>query len=159
MNAEIVLDNLQKRNNSLKSQLIHNQLKYGVYPFDCSRKYTLIILNEYKKHRSFFKVSSIVGITQNEIMDWYIQGQMGNPRFRGFFLAVNEINKCRNEGIDDEQVQESEINIAQDKGHVISEYGDGWSYKAFIDGEKVFIISKDLETLKKKVRDRHLPLD
>ena len=41
----------------------------------------------------------------------------------------------------------------------ISQYGDGWSYKTFRDGEKIFIISNDLETLKNKVRTKHLPLD
>ena len=81
MDTEKVLDSLQKRKNSLKFKLMHSRLNIPS------------VLNQYSKYGSFFKASSIVGLTQNEIMNWYIQGQLGNPKFRGFFLAVNEINK------------------------------------------------------------------
>ncbi len=160
MDYENVLNNLQKRSNSLKSQLIHEQLKSGSYLSENFKRYQLDVLREYKTHKSFFKVSSIVGISQKEIMDWYIQGQMGNPNFRGFFLAVNDIN---NEGtqkeVDNEPVADIGLSEFNDGEYVISQYGDGWSYKTYVDGEKIFIISNDLDTLKKKVRDRHLPLD
>ena len=160
MDYENVLNNLQKRSNSLKSQLIHEQLKSGSYLSENFKRYQLDVLREYKTHKSFFKVSSIVGISQKEIMDWYIQGQMGNPNFRGFFLAVNDIN---NEGtqkeVDNEPVVDIGLSEFNDGEYVISQYGDGCSYKTYVDGEKIFIISNDLDTLKKKVRDRHLPLD
>lgn len=93
MDTERVLDSLQKRKNSLKFKLMHSRLKHGTYSFDNTIKYIPAVLNQYSKYGSFFKASSIVGLTQKEIMNWYIQGQLGNPKFRGFFLAVNEINK------------------------------------------------------------------
>ena len=160
MDYENVLNNLQKRSNSLKSQLIHEQLKSGCYLAENFKRYQMDVLKEYKAHKSFFKVASIVGISQKEIMDWYIQGQMGNPNFRGFFLAVNDIN---NEGNQKEAGNEPDADIGVpefgDGEYVISQYGDGWSYKTYVGGEKIFIISNDLDTLKKKVRDRHLPLE
>ena len=158
MDTESVFNSLQKRKNSLKFKLMHSKLKHGTYSFDYSRKDVLTVLNHYKRYGSFFKVSSIVGLTQNEIMNWYIQGLFDNPKFRGFSLVINEINK-RNAGkIDDEPVWENETNFNQDDEYIISEYGDGWSYKTYVDGEKVFIISNDLENLKRKVKDRHLPI-
>ena len=158
MDTESVFNSLQKRKNSLKFKLMHSKLKHGTYSFDNSRNDVLTVLNHYKKYGSFFKVSSIVGLTQNEIMNWYIQGLFDNHKFRGFSLVINEINK-RNAGkIDDEPVRESETNFNQDDEYIISEYGDGWSYKTYVDGEKVFIISNDLENLKRKVKDRHLPI-
>lgn len=158
METEKVLNNLQKRNNSLKFQLRHNQLKHGTYPFNYSRKYILAVLNQYKIHKSFFKVSSIVGISQLEILNWYVQGIMENPKFRGFSLAINEINKNEMK-FSCEEVVSDEIRLDDEGDYMISEYGDGWSYKTYIDGEKIFIISDDLETLKKKVKDKRLPLD
>ena len=162
MNSKIVLNNLQKRNNSLKSRLIHEQLKSGNYSFQHFRKHSLIILNEYKKHPSFFKVSSVVGIPQKELLNWYIQGQMGNPMFRGFYLAIEEINNGREEKIiikNDVDVQSEETGGIDEGEYLISRYGDGWSYKTYVDGEKIFIISAELDTLKGKVKDRHLPID
>lgn len=157
MDTEKVFDSLQKRKNSLKFKLIHSQLKHGTYSFDNSRKYILTVLNQYSKYGSFFKASSNVGLTQNEIMNWYIQGQLGNPKFRGFFLAINEINKSNAE-IEGES-SKRDTNFNHDDKYIISEYGDGWSYKAFVGGETVFIISNNLENLKRKVKDRNLPLD
>lgn len=158
-----VLNSLAKRNGSLKSRLIHDQLRYGNYSFEHSQRQVLTALNQYRKHRSFFKVACEVGLTQKQLMDWYVQGQMGNPNFRGFYLRINEINKSEiNKAeirTEDEAVCESEIDSTQDGEYEISQYGDGWSYKTFIDGEKVFLISDDLESLKRKVRDNHLPLD
>lgn len=158
MNNNDVLNSLQKRNGSLKSQLIHDQLRYGNYSFDYSRKYVLTVLNQYRKHRSFFKVAYEVGLTQKQLMGWYVQGQMGNPEFRGFYLMINEINKAEIR-TDDEVICESEMDFNQDGEYEISRYGDGWSYKTFIGDDKVFLISDDIESLKRKVKDNHLPLD
>lgn len=160
MDYEIVLNNLQKRSNSLRSQLIHEQLKSGSYMSRNFKKYQLVVLEEYKTHKSFFKVASILGISQMEIMDWYIQGQSGNPNFRGFFLAINEINgEVNQEEPDAEPVPVINAPECDEGEYLISQYGDGWSYKTYVDCEKIFIISNDLDTLKKKVRDKRLPLD
>ena len=153
------LDVLQKRNNSLKSRLVHEQLKSGNFSFHYSQKYIHRILHEYKKNRSLIKAADIVGIDYNIVIGWYINGQRTDSIYRGFYLAVNDIN---NSSINTENIGEISGEVSEkdfDGDYLISEYGDGWSYKTYIDGEKIFIISNDLETLKKKVKDRHLPID
>lgn len=159
MDYEITLNNLQKRNDSLKARLIHEQLKCGNYSSENFKRYHLTVLNEYKTHRSFFKAASAVGISQKEIMDWYIQGQMGNLNFRGFFLAVNDINSDNHDEAYEAGIPLVSANEAVEGEYVISQYGDGWSYKTYVGGEKIFIISNELESLKKKVRGRNLPVD
>lgn len=160
----VLLNDLQNRNYSLKSKLIHEQLKNGTYHFGYFKKF-LLVINEYKKHHSFFKVSSVVDISQQELLAWYVQGQLGNPKFRRFYLAIRDIEKGQtidNAGLnEDSEVSEQSVpkKVAQGKDYVISQYGDGWSYKTFVDGEKKFLISDDLKTLKKKVRAERLPLD
>jgi hypothetical protein len=160
MNKEDVLNNLQERNDSLKSRLAREQLRHENYSFEYYKKYSLRVLNEYKKHKSLFKASSIVGIDYGVVMNWYFQGQLNNPVFRGFYLLVNEYNG--NETIEDEIQTFIEVdeNVKEADGeYVIAPYGDGWCYKVYVDGEKIFIISNELETLKEKVRKRNLPLD
>lgn len=158
-----VLNNLQKRNNSLKSKLIHEQLKSNNYSFEYFKKYSSLILNEFKKHNYLYKAALTVGVDYNIVLEWYIQGQLNNPQFRGFYLAVNSIKN-------DDYIQNTEEKTAGenysqkiyeefDGEYIISEYGDGWSYKTFIEGEKIFIISDDLENLKMKVKAKNLPLD
>ena len=160
MDNKNVLYNLQQRSNHLKSRLTHEQLMHDNFSFGYFKKYSNLILNEYRKHKSLFKASQIVGIDYNTVMDWYVQGQLNNPRFRGFYLLINEINNGKDAEDEIEEDVEVDENVENfDEGYIISEYGDGWSYKTYIDGEKIFLISNDLKTLKKKVRDRHLPLD
>jgi hypothetical protein len=160
------LKSLEKRNSSLKSRLLHEKLRQGEIPLTYFKKYSLKILNEYKYSGSIFKSSKNVGINPNVVMNWYVQGQLGNPRFRGFYLLIEKINNDSEFKINDDfpeaDIADSvseDIPENVDGDYVISEYGDGWSYKTYVDGEKVFIISEDLETLKGKVRNRHLPLD
>lgn len=160
MNPKSALDNLEKQNTALKSKLVCEQLKRGNYPFGYFKKYSLTVLNEYKKHGSFFKTAAVLGISQKEIMNWYIQGQMGNPLFRGFYLAINDINNNEdNEKLPPAQEKIIQENIPEEGEYQISRYGDGWSYRTYIDGEKIFIISNELETLKKKVKNQKLPID
>ena len=61
MEDETQLNNLQDRNDSLKSMLIHEQIKSQSYSFKYFKKYSSMVLNEYKKHLSFFKVSFSFG--------------------------------------------------------------------------------------------------
>ena len=84
-------------------------------------------------------------------MNWYVQGQLGNPKFRGFYLIIRNIN----DNAKDSSFQISDL----DGDYLISEYGDGWSYKTFVNGEKIFLIANELDDLKKKVKAKHLPLD
>lgn len=161
----VLLNDLQNRNYLLKSKLIHEQLRHGTYHFGYFKKFALVI-DEYRKHHSFFKVSSVVGISQQELIDWYVQGQLGNPKFRRFYLAIRDIGNGEpiEDPVPDEDSKESEESVLEttvddEKEYMISRYGDGWSYKTFVDGEKIFLISNDLENLKKKVKAKHLPLD
>lgn len=155
------LESLEKRNDYLKSELLHQQLKYGKIPLNYYKKYCLIIINEYKKCRSIYKSASNVGIEQKVVMDWYIQGQLKNQVFRSFYLTIKNINQKteNNHPADDEIASPDEPVIEFEGDYVISQYGDGWSYKTYLDGEKIFIISDELESLKKKVKDKHLPIE
>lgn len=76
---------------------------------------------------------------------------MGNPLFRGFYLAINDINNNEdNEKLPPAREKIIQENIPEEGEYQISRYGDGWSYRTYIDGEKIFIISNELETLKRK---------
>lgn len=152
------LESLEKRNNFLKSLLLHEQLKCGVVPLNYLEKYFLNIISEYKVCGSLLKSADIVGINPKLVMDWYVQGQLKNPIFRGFYLAVANSN----DSPENDDASSADENIVEDViegDYEISAYGDGWSYRTYVGGEKIFIISDDIETLKKKVEDRHLPLD
>lgn len=160
------LKSLEKRNNSLSAILFHEKLRHGEIPLTYFKKYSMDIIHEYKDSGSIFKSSKNVGINPMVVMKWYIQGQLGNPYFRGFYLVIEDINSNSKFKTDENS---SKLDIADDVceyipnnaegDYVISEYGDGWSYKTYVDGEKIFIISNDLQTLKKKVKDKRLPLD
>ena len=163
MNRTDVLNNLQDRNNALKSKLLHEQIKFDNYSFDYFHKYSSIILNEYREHKSLYVASQNVGINHEDVINWYVQGQMGNPIFNDFSTSIDMINEYvgEYESLDDKNndLQEDIKDNHCERDFEISQYGDGWSYKTFRDGEKIFIISNDLETLKDKVRSQHLPLD
>lgn len=146
MNNYTKLKNLQKRNNSLKSKLLHEQLKHNNYTFQNYKKCSLQIINEYKQNKSLIKSSLNLKINPKKVLNWYIQGHEKNSIFREFYLTINQLNN------------ESEVEHSSED-YMISEYGDGWSYKTFINGEKVFIISNDLNTLKDKVKSRNLPIN
>ena len=153
MMSEDVLNNLQKRNDLLRLKLIHEQLKFQNYSFHFIKKYSLLLINEYKKHNSLFKSSLNVGLDYNVVLNWYVQGLLGNSPFRQFFLAINDI------GILDDSESEIKSEGETEWEYMISQYGDGWSYKTFINGEKIFIIANELDDLKRKVKLKHLPLD
>lgn len=148
---ENVFYNLERKNLNLRLKLTHDQLKHDNYHAEFDKSMILSYINEYKKCKSFFKTSSKTGIDQNVAMNWYIQGQLENPKFRGFYLIIKSIN-------DNDDVSSSE---SDDLGgeYIISEYGDGWSYKTFVNGEKIFLIANELDDLKKKVKAKGLPLD
>ena len=159
MNHNDVLDSLLKRSTSLKSRLMHEQLKYGNYSYGCLRKHSQLLLNEYRNENILYKSASRIGMDYSDVLTWYFQGQLGNPVFKGFYQSINRINK--NQVSEDIEIEEDEIpeDNSIEGEYVISQYGDGWSYKTFIDGEKIFLISDDLKKLKDKVRFKHLPLD
>ncbi len=156
--------NLNRKNNQLKSTLRQNQLKNGTYGFQYFKKEMLEVLNAYKTHKSIFKAASSVGVNPNMAMKWYGEGMAGNPSFRGFYLAVNDINGGHErDEVTFKKDLESVETVSENKNfegdYKISRYGDGWSYTTYVDGEKIFIISNELETLKEKVISRHLPIE
>ena len=158
----IALKNLQKRNNSLKSKLLHNQLKYGSYQFKNFRRDSLNVLEEYKHYKSIFKSASSTGIDYNLAIKWFVQGQRGNPQFRDFYCGISMIKTFKDDVSSDfpKIAEEVTPQVTEWEGdYKISKYGDGWSYTTYVDGEKIFIISNELEDLKKKIIDRKLPLD
>lgn len=162
MMSETALINLQKRNSSLKSRLVHEQLKHGSYQFKNFKRESLQVLSEYKTHKSIFKAALSAGINHQIAIKWFIQGQMGNPHFRDFYCGISRINNLK-ENADFESSaigDDAASTISEFEGdYKISEYGDGWSYTTYIGGEKIFIISNELDTLKKKVADKRLPLN
>lgn len=161
MNGSDVLNSLQKRNDLLKSILLREQLKYDNYSFGYFEKYAKLLLNEYKQTGSLLKSSLNVGLGQFDALNWYVQGQIGNELFRQFSLEIDRINTIAvpKEKIVEEDTQEIFNETLPDGDYTISRYGDGWSYKTFKNGEKIFLISSDLDKLKDKVRSKHLPLD
>ena len=154
------LNDLQKRNNALKSKLLHDKLKHGTYHFNTFKREILLVLNSYKTHRSLIKASKTVGLDKNLAMEWFIEGLFGNPEFRGFYLVVSQMDKFKPQTISPEveEVISPEVEEVV-KNYTISEYFNSCVYTAEIDGEKISIISKDLDTLKQLVRSKNLPID
>ena len=148
MNA---LNSLQERNNNLKSKLLHEQLKYGNYKFKNFKNDSLLVLDAYRKHKSIFKAASAVGVERNLVLKWFIQGQFGNPQFRDLYFGIRRINGF-------EPMELSEVEEVK-KDYVLSEFGDAWCYTTYVDGEKISIISSDLDNLKDKVQAMDLPFN
>ncbi|WP_458454695.1 hypothetical protein [Methanobrevibacter sp.] len=159
MEREDVLNSLQKKNNSLKSKLLKTQLKYGNFSLQYYEKYSGLVLEEYRHEKSLFKSALKFNIDPKEVLNWYSQGQLGNPRFQKFYREINKINSISSQNTQIPENAKTSKPETMDGEYMISQYGDGWSYKTFVDGEKIFIISDELESLKQKVKSRHLPLD
>ncbi len=152
--SENAFYNLEKRLNSLKSKLRHEQLKYGKYSFKKFKKELLLVLDAYKTHRSIFKAASSVGVDRNMAMNWFIQGLEGDPEFRDFYLSINRINGFEPQSHDDIVSEVEETKNEYD----LSEFEGAWVYTTHVDGEKVSIISGDLNQLREKVKSKNLPL-
>lgn len=161
MNYYDALNSLQKRNDSLKSKLLREKLKYGNFSFVYFKKYSRLILKEYQQTGSLLKSSLNVGIGKFDALNWYVQGQMGNELFKRFYLEIEGINRIAvfKEEIVEDVPEKILKETLPDGDYTISQYGDGWSYKTFKNGEKIFLISSDLDKLKDKVISKHLPWD
>lgn len=157
---ELLMD-LEKRNNYLKSKLLHEQLKWGNYPFKNYKKYFSLVLDDYLKSGSLFKAAQNTGIDYAVVLSWFFQGQCGDPNFESFYLVIKKINgSLEVENIPKNPEKQSDnCEGVPEEDYIISQYGDGFSYKTYIDGEKIFLIADDLESLKMKVKCRHLPLN
>lgn len=162
------LCNLQKRNNVLKSKLLHEKLKYGNYQFNTYKKELLLVFNAYKTHKSLIKAADSVGVDKNVAIGWFIQGFSANPQFRGFYLGINHINRSKPRTVSPQPREvispESKEIISSEskevaKNYTISEFLNSCTYTTVVDGEKISIISRDLDTLKQLVRSKNLPID
>lgn len=146
------IDDLQKRSNALKSKLLHERLRHGNYYYNTSRKEPLLVLDAYKTHKSLFKAAGSVGVDKSLPIKWFTQGMFGNPQFRGFYLAISQMNGYK------PQIHFPEAEKVV-KNYSISEFDNAWTYTTEIDGEKISVISGDLEKLKELVRSKDLPID
>ena len=132
---------LSKQTNVVKSQLRHDQLKNGTYFYNSFKKEISLILHAYKTQKSIYKAASSVGVDGVVAMKWY-----------------SEINNAPEPKVEDKVIKEDNSKNFQGD-FKISQYGDGWSYTTYVDGEKIFIISNELNTLKEKVKSKKLPLN
>lgn len=143
------LSNLEKRNNGLKSLLLHYQLKHDSYSYKHLEEKILLILNEYKINKSLTVAAFNSGFNPSLVLKWFVEGQKGNPNFEIFYEGIKRINNFESDGKDLEIV---------DNNYEIEYVGGSWIYTAYIDGEKISIISSDLKHLKEKVSNKGLPI-
>ena len=144
------VSNLEKRNNRLKSLLLHEQLKHGSYSYKHLESKILLILNEYKSNKSLTIAAFNNGVNPGLILKWFVEGQKGNPNFEIFYDGIKRINSLEY----GEEVSE----IVEDD-YEIEYVGGSWIYRTVVGGEKISIISSDLKHLKEKVSNRNLPID
>ena len=131
---------MERANNSLKSKLLHEQLRHSTYRFIHLEKEMLLVLNEYNIHKSIFKAAFNVGVDLKLVIKWFIEGQKGNPDFKNFYLTIMKSNGIN---FDLDYHKTPEI-----PDYEIKSVDGSWIYTASIDGEKVSVISSDYEQLK-----------
>lgn len=160
------LSNLEKRNNGLKSLLLHDQLKHDNYSYKHLENKILLILNEYKINRSLTMSAFNKGINPDLALKWFVEGQKGNPNFEIFYQGIKRINSFESygknlEGIDEGYEIESDGKDlkAAHSNYEIEYTGGSWVYRTCLDGNRISIISSDLKHLKEKVSNRNLPLN
>ena len=101
------LSDLEKRNNGLKSLLLHDQLKHDNYSYKHLENKILLILNEYKINRSLTVSAFNSGINPNLVLKWFVEGQKGNPNFEIFYKGIKRINSF---GFDEEELEDTNNN-------------------------------------------------
>lgn len=143
------LNDLERANNSLKSKLLHEQLRHSTYRFIHLKKEMLLVLNEYNIHKSIFKAAFNVGVDLKLVIKWFIEGQKGNPDFKNFYLTIMKSNGIN---FDLDYHKTPEI-----PDYEIKSVDGSWIYTASVDGEKVSVISSDYEQLKMRISEKNLP--
>ena len=141
---------LEKRNNKLKSLLLHDQLKYDNYSYKHLEDKLLLILNEYKTNKSIALSAFNNGISPNLAFKWFFEGQRGNPNFKMFYSGIKRINNWT--------CDENDLEAIDDRDYEIEHIGNSWVYKTYVDGRKLSVIASDLNHLKEKVLSKGLPL-
>lgn len=141
---------LEKRNNRLKSLLLHDQLKYGSYSYRHLEDKILLILKEYKINKSITLSACNCGINPSLAIKWFVEGQKGNPNFKILYSGIRRINNG--------DYCEEQVDVIGDSDYEIEHVSDSWVYTTYVDGKKVSIISSDLDNLKERVSSKNLPL-
>lgn len=141
---------LEKRNNRLKSLLLHDQLKYGSYSYKYLEDKILLILNEYKINKSITLSAFNVGINPGLAIRWFVEGQKGNPNFKILYSGIKRINNP--------DYCEEKVDVIGGSDYEIECIDGSWVYTACVDGKNVSIISSDLEHLKERISSKNLPL-
>ena len=152
------LNILEKRNNRLKSLLLHEQLKYGNYSYKHLEEKILLILNEYKNNNSLVKSAKIAGINSDLAVKWFVEGQKGNSNFKILYSGIKRFNGFEFLEEEMDSLVEDEIDVPLEKDYKIEHIGNSWVYTTDVDGNKLSIISSDLDHLKEKISDKNLPL-
>ena len=115
-------------------------------------KEQLLVLHAYKNHKSLFKAADSAGVDKNLPVKWFVQGLFGNPQFRGFYLAISRMNGYG------PQIEVPEVEEIV-KNYSISEFDNAWTYTTEVDGNKISLISGNLDSLKELARSKDLPID
>ena len=142
------LHDLTRKNNKLKSILRHEQLKHGDFRLMHSRRVMNLALKEYSDNKSLIKSAINLGLGKYDLISAYIEGQIGNPEFRQFYVEINKFND-----------ENFEIKDDSKKDYTLENDGSCWIYSTEIDGEKVSLISSDYGRLCEKIKERDLPFD
>ena len=140
---------MERANNSLKSKLLHEQLKHSSYRFIHLKKEMMLVLNEHNIHKSLAKAAFNVGVDLRLVMKWFIEGQKGNPDFKNFYLTIMKSN-----GLNFDLDYDKTLEIPE---YEIKSVDGSWIYTASVDGEKVSVISSDYEQLKMRISEKNLP--
>ena len=142
------LHDLTFKNNKLKSKLRQDMLKHGTFRLMHSRREMNLALEEYADNKSLIKSANNLGFDRYNLISAYIEGQIGNPEFRDFYVGINKIN-------------DENFEIAKDskKDYTLVNDESSWIYSTVVDGEKISLISSDYERLCKKIKEMNLPFD
>lgn len=139
------LHDLVRRNNRLKSRLRHAQLKNNLFKLNHSKKGLDLVLKDYKLDKSLIKACLSNRLNSHNVINAYVQGALGNPGFREFYLEVNKINNLQ-----------LEVKSKPVKDYTLKNYGSCWIYTTVINDEKISLISSDYERLVKTIKERKL---
>lgn len=137
---------LTRKNNRLKSKLRHAQLKNNVFKPNHSKSELDLVLKYYEKDKSLIRACLNNDLNTSNVINAYVQGSLGNPGFREFYMAINRINN-----------PDFEVKTEPANEYTLENEGFSWIYTTVIDGEKISLISSDYERLSKKIKDRNLP--
>ena len=66
-------------------------IKVHNFSYHYYKKCSLIVINDYKKHKSLYLVALNNNFDYEIVFNRFIQGQLGNSQFKAFYLAVKSL--------------------------------------------------------------------